>query len=195
MAVTTPSKSTRPPRPSGTALHREVGALAHMTPSQLRAKYAEIFGEEPRSGNSVWLRRRIAWRMQCLAEGNLVERADRLRQRALAMADDADLRVTPPRMPPAQTRTVLGRIGPKTPAATNAATNGGLKPGAWLSRVHKGRRIDVLVTEDGDFEFDGRRFKSLTAVARAVTGSRWNGRAWFGLAPAAGARGAKEATA
>lgn len=182
MAVTTPSKSTRPPRPSGTALHREVGALAHMTPSQLRAKYEQVFGETTRSGNRAWLMRRVAWRLQCLAEGDLAERADRLRQRALAMADDGDLRTTPPRMPPAQAKSVVGRIGPKTPAATPAATNGGLRPGTVLTRMYRGKRIDVLVLDPPDgFEFDGKRFRSLSAVARAVTGAAWNGRLFFGL--------------
>lgn len=177
------------------SIHRQVALLERMTPTQLRAKYLDVFGEETKSGNKAWLRRRIAWRLQVLNEGDLVERAQRLHERALSMACDSDLRVSPPRMPPAQTRDVVGRIGPKTPAATNAATNAGLKPGAWLSRTYRGRRIDVLVTEDGDFEFDGRRFKSLSAVARAVTGSQWNGRLFFGLPPAASARSAKEATA
>ncbi|MCL4209631.1 MAG: DUF2924 domain-containing protein [Phycisphaeraceae bacterium] len=165
-------------------VHREIATLAHMTPSQLRAKYAEVFGEPTRAGNAVWLRRRIAWRLQCLAEGDLVERADRLRQCALAMADDGDLRTTPPRMPPAQTRTVVGRIGPSPRAAvsTTATAPDNLTPGTTLTRVYRGKRLDVLVLDPSEgFEYDGRRYRSLSAVAHAITGAKWNGRLFFGL--------------
>lgn len=177
-------------------VHRDVAALERMTPSQLRERYQQVFGEPTRAGNAVWLRRRIAWRLQCLAEGNLVERAGRLRQRALAMADDGDLRTTPPRMPPAQTRTVVGRIGPSPRAAvtTPAATSDSLTPGTTLTRVYRGKRLDVLVLDPpGGFEFDGRRYRSLSAIARAITGAQWNGRLFFGLT-GTGSR-AKEACA
>jgi DUF2924 family protein len=52
----------------------------------LRAQYRELFGEESRSGNRQFLFRRVAWRLQALAEGDLSERA---RQRALHLAQDA----------------------------------------------------------------------------------------------------------
>jgi Protein of unknown function (DUF2924) len=54
---------------------REVAALQRMTPKQLREKYAEVFGEATGTGNRTWLVRRIAWRLQALAEGDLTERA------------------------------------------------------------------------------------------------------------------------
>lgn len=175
-------------------VHRDVAALERMTPSQLRERYQQVFGEPTRAGNAVWLRRRIAWRLQCLAEGDLVERADRLRERALSMACDSDLRVTPPRMPPAQTRTVVGRIGPQARPTTTAATNAGLTPGTTLTRNYRGKRLDVLVLDPPNgFEFDGRRYRSLSAIARAITGAQWNGRLFFGLT-GTGSR-AKEACA
>lgn len=52
--------------------------------------------------------------------------------------------------------------------------------GAKLTRIWLGRKIDVVVEEDG-FSWEGRRYKSLSAVARAITGSRWNGPRFFGL--------------
>jgi hypothetical protein len=45
---------------------KELAALGRMTPKDLRAKYAEVFGEEARSGNKAWLVKRFAWRMQAL---------------------------------------------------------------------------------------------------------------------------------
>src|SRR3954447_2220920 len=75
-------------------LARQIALLGRMTVTQLREKYAEAFGEATRAGNKVWLARRIAWRLQARAEGGLSERA---KQRAAELADDADLRVVPPR--------------------------------------------------------------------------------------------------
>ncbi len=67
-----------------------------MAVGQLREKYAEVFGEPTRTGNKVWLVKRIIWRMQALVEGDISERA---RQRAAELANDADLRTTVPRAP------------------------------------------------------------------------------------------------
>src|SRR5260370_11956029 len=72
----------------------EVAALQRLGPKQLRARYAEVFGEATAANNRTWLIRRIAWRLQARAEGDLSERA---RRRAEELADDADLRLSPPR--------------------------------------------------------------------------------------------------
>jgi hypothetical protein len=52
--------------------------------------------------------------------------------------------------------------------------------GTRLVRDWNGQRYDVLVTHDG-FEFEGRPYKSLTAIAKAITGTHWNGPHFFGL--------------
>ena len=72
---------------------KEVAALQRMTVKELRARYAEVFGEETPAHNKVWLVKRIAWRLQALAEGDL---SDRARRRAGELACDADLRMNPP---------------------------------------------------------------------------------------------------
>ena len=86
---------------------RQIAALERMTVGQLQARYADVFGETARSGNRQWLFRRVAWRIQALAEGDLSERAY---QRARELARDADIRVRPPKdqevCPPAEVRTV-----------------------------------------------------------------------------------------
>ena len=73
---------------------KEIEELSRMTVGQLRQKYLEVFGEESRSNHKQFLFRRIAWRIQALAEGGLSERA---RRRALEIANDADLRIRAPR--------------------------------------------------------------------------------------------------
>ena len=64
---------------------REVAALKRMTVKELRGRYLDVFGETTRSGNKDWLRKRIAWRIQANAHGDLSERA---RRRAAELADD-----------------------------------------------------------------------------------------------------------
>jgi hypothetical protein len=79
------------------ALTHEVAALQRMTFKELRAKFADVCGDETRSGNRAWLIKRSAWRMQAKYEGGLSERD---RQRARELACDADLRLSAPRMRP-----------------------------------------------------------------------------------------------
>src|SRR5438067_3650047 len=70
-------------------------ALQRLTMQELRVRYAELFGETTSAKNRTWLLRRVAWRLQALAEGELSERAH---QRAAEFANDADLRITAPRV-------------------------------------------------------------------------------------------------
>src|SRR5271165_1995862 len=75
---------------------QEMTALRRLTMRELRARFAELFGETTPAGNRLWLMRRIVWRLQALAEGDLSERA---RRRAADLANDADLRTLPPALP------------------------------------------------------------------------------------------------
>lgn len=80
------------------AVIREIENLRKLTVGGLREKYLEVFGEESRSGNKDYLFRKIAWRLQAEAEGDLSERA---RRRVMEIANDTDsvscagLRATP----------------------------------------------------------------------------------------------------
>ena len=75
------------------AVIAEIEDLRPMKVSALRLKYRELFGEESRSSNKQFLFRRVAWRLQANAEGDISER---IRRRALEIADDADLRIRAP---------------------------------------------------------------------------------------------------
>jgi len=70
-----------------------VAALERMTVAELRPKYAEVFGEGTGAADKVWLRRRIASRVQANVDGELTDRA---MSRAATLAPAADLRVNPP---------------------------------------------------------------------------------------------------
>ncbi len=148
---------------------KEVAALEQMTVGQLQQRYIEVFGEAVRSRHKAYLVRRIAWRLQADAEGGLSERALR---RAEELANLADARVTPPK---AATTT------PRISAAPPGPTDRRLPPaGTAITRRYKRRTISVTVLADG-FEYEGERYKSLSAVAKAVTGSHMNGFRFFGL--------------
>jgi hypothetical protein len=81
-----------------TEVAKELAALPHMGVAALREKYAEVFSEATATGNRTWLLRRIAWRIQANAEGDLCERAT---ARAAELTRDSDLRITAPREKPA----------------------------------------------------------------------------------------------
>lgn len=155
-------------------IQKELAALRRMTVGQLRDRYAEVYGEPTRSYHRDFVIRKIAWRLQANEEGDLSERA---RRRALEIARDADLRLRPP----SRLRLVGDHDGPVVTKTLKTAANGALPmPGALLTRDYKGRRIVVRVLERG-FEFEGEVFKSLSAMAKAITGTHWNGPLFFGI--------------
>jgi len=145
-------------------------ALKEMTVTDLRARYAEVFGEPTRSFNKVHLVKRIIWRMQADAEGGLSERA---RRRAMELANDADLRLGPPRQPAVTTEPTTSpfRVRPDDRLPM---------PGTLLKRDYKGQTLHVRVLQNG-FEFEGEVYRSLSAIARKITGNHWNGYLFFGL--------------
>ena len=153
-----------------------IEALRRLTVAGLREKYREVFGEESRSNHKDYLYRRTAWRLQALAEGDLSERA---RRRALEIANDADLRIRAPKHEDVYkyepNRTVTTRINGRDPRLP--------KLGTLLMREFKGQTHVVKVLENG-FEYEGRRHKSLSAIATAIAGARWNGFLFFGLTDA-----------
>ena len=156
---------------------KEVAALGRLTVKDLRAKHVEVFGEATRSGNKDWLRKRIAWRIQANAHGDLAEWARRIRGRADELANDADLRTTAPKVTPDSQVAI-------TTTATVAFDHDSRlpMPGAILRRPYKGREVVVRVLPRG-FEYEGEVYRTLSAVARAVTGTHWNGYHFFNLTP------------
>jgi hypothetical protein len=152
---------------------KEVAALQRMTVRELGVKFAEVFGEETPANNKGWLIKRIAWRLQALAEGGLSERA---RQRAAELANDADVRLSPPKAMAA-----LGADKRTSTAVLRFKSDDRLPlPGTVITRTYKGETLHVKVLPHG-FEFEGELFKSLSAVAKAITGQHCNGYHFFRL--------------
>ncbi|MEZ6100244.1 MAG: DUF2924 domain-containing protein [Pirellulaceae bacterium] len=151
-------------------IDQEVAVLQQLSTSQLCERYEEVYGRPIRSRHRTYLIRKIAWRLQAQAEGDLTERA---RKRAEELADDAEVRVMPPKLEPPKPVVLKLNAPPSDDPRLPPA-------GAALVRKYKGRQIRVVITPDG-FEHDGKLYKSLSAVANAVTGSHCSGFRFFNL--------------
>jgi hypothetical protein len=154
-------------------IYTEIERLKSLRIQELRTRYREVFGAGSRTAHKQHLVRQIAWRLQVQAQGDLSERA---RRRALEIANDADLKS---QVPPYWEAT---ESTDQTSRQVRHARGAGRIPaaGTLLRRVYRDRTVEVKILRDG-FEYDGRRYGSLSAVARAATGTRWNGLLFFGL--------------
>jgi hypothetical protein len=147
---------------------QEIEALRRLSMKQLKLRYRELFDEDSPSSNRQHIYRRIAWRLQANAEGDLSQRA---LQRARDLAEDNQLRLRAPRD---FWRGLQNSKGTKL-------RDSRLPPvGTVLQRDYQGTMLHVTVAEDG-FRYNERTFRSLSAVAQHVTGTRWNGFTFFGM--------------
>jgi len=159
---------------------KEHSALTGTSVSDLRKRYAEVFGEGTTSRHKQFLIRRILWRLQASREGGLSERA---RHRARELAATSDVRLTAPKAKPAAQ-------GEVTRVSAIKISHDDRLPmlGAVITRPYKGRTIEVRVLPRG-FEYEGTVYRTLSAVAREVTGTHWNGYHFFKLGKKGRGRG------
>ncbi len=159
----------RAERGAAAAIADELAALATMTVGELAEKYREIFGESTRTRNKQYLRKRIAWRIQERAEGGLSPRAlERIEQ----LAPLAPVRW---RQPVARKDGVAAPVIPMTSAARDLRLP---PPGTVVVRIYGDVEHRVTVLADG-FEYKGERHRSLSKIARLITGTPWNGFLFF----------------
>jgi len=152
---------------------QDVAALSRMTVAELRIKHMEAFGEPTRTHNKEYLVKRVAWRLQANAYGDLSEQAKR---RAEELANDADLRTTVPKAFKTENWPELTR------RASITFNKDARVPmvGSNIRRTYRGREVIVRVLPKG-FEHEGKVYRTLSAVAKAVTGTHWNGYHFFNL--------------
>jgi hypothetical protein len=145
-----------------------IARLMHLGIPVLQRVHRELFGEDCTVRHLLYLRRKIAWELQARAEGGLPEES---RQYALGIAWQTILRTRAhSRSRPSATSTVSLGHDTRLPP-----------PGTMLRRDFKGKSVTVKVLSTG-FEYDGRVFGSLSAIANEVTGGNWNGFVFFRLA-------------
>ena len=155
------AQAAQPPAPAFPAIPRtgvlaRLAALQTLPTAELKRQWRELFGKEPPPFNRPYLQSRLAYRVQELAYGGLKPET---RARLEALGEQLD-----------GGNVVLRRVrADSRPLA-----------GTRLVREHAGVEHTVTVLADG-FEWEGRPYRSLSAIARAITGTRWNGWTFFGL--------------
>jgi hypothetical protein len=134
----------------------QLAALKAAPIADLKQKWRELFEREPPPYNRRFLEHRLAYRIQELAYGGLKrETIERLRR----IAEDVDGRDPMRRRQLANDRPIAG-----------------------TRLIREWRGVEHVVTvRDDDFEYQGRPYRSLSSIARAITGTRWNGLVFFGL--------------
>jgi hypothetical protein len=154
----------------------QIEDLRRMKAPQLQAMHRELFGAEHRIANCQHLRRKIAWHMQAAKSGGLLES---VRQYAIAIARGTELRS---RISENASRRRAGVPQDQTVTTKVIQTRDARlpMPGSLIVKKYKDQTVVVRVLNEG-FEYDGRRFASLSAIAGEITGTRWNGIAFFGL--------------
>lgn len=145
----------------------QLAVLETMSVGQLAEKWRELYGEPTRTRNKDYLKKRLAWRIQELAEGGLSASAlARITELGDQMPERWRMRLAPTDATPAP---ALEPRDPRIPPV-----------GTVLRRVFEGVAHEVTVCSEG-FEYAGQRFKTLSAVAKHITGTPWNGFLFFGL--------------
>jgi DUF2924 family protein len=145
---------------------RQIGALRKLTVGGLRKRYLEVFGEETRSSNKQYLFKKIAYRIQEKKHGGL---SDRAKRRAEDLANDSPIHRRPKLGKGEAKGTTVRERDPRLPA-----------PGSLLKRIFGDKEHTVRVLENG-FKYDDKPYRSLSAIAREITGTSWNGFGFFGL--------------
>jgi len=150
-----------------TTIEQHKQRLAALSVGELRIEYESVFGEINNSRHKEYLIKRILWKMQANKYGGLSNKA---LVKAAELADISELRLT---APASQTisRPVTFAITPP---------QGDLTAGTQLERMYKGQRIVVLVMDNG-VRFSGKLYRSLSAVAKEITGTHTSGKLFFGL--------------
>lgn len=135
---------------------RQLASLNQMDLSELKEKYAELYGNEAKVASVQTLRRKLAYRIQEVYYGGL------------SIEEKASLDLIARRDPVANLES--GKLPP-----------GAVPRGTRFSREWHGKIYEVIATGQGTYEYDGSFFRSLTAVAKAITGTQWNGKKFFGI--------------
>ena len=156
--MTSESKKTGTTSPAATdsTVLARLAALKRMSVRELKAEWQSLYGEAAPNNSRVFLEIRLGYRLQELTYGGI----DRETRRMLdLLADEVEglprrkSQIADPRNPVVGTRLIRN----------------------WDGVAHT-----VTVLKDG-FDWQGRKFKSLSAIAREITGTRWNGYRFFGL--------------
>ncbi|MBA3520451.1 MAG: DUF2924 domain-containing protein [Rhizobiales bacterium] len=139
----------------------EIGGLADLDLPALRQRWRELYASEPpvRMSRELMIQA-IAYRIQENIYGGLSHAA--------------------------RMKLVAAREAAAGASSSRAKTQHQVKPGTRFLREWQGHSYEVTATSDGGFLYRGRTCRSLSQIAREITGTRWSGPAFFGLKARAG---------
>ncbi|MEN6358242.1 MAG: DUF2924 domain-containing protein [Armatimonadota bacterium] len=142
---------------------KQIADLQNLTHEELVSLWRTLFGNKPPASNRRFVIKRLAHRIQEITYGGLSEEAHAKMDAALKRHGYDEFGMPKVTSGRAQGKKDMPVIGSK------------------LVREWNGRRYEVTTLRDG-FEYEGRKYRSLSAIAKVITGTHWNGRAFFGLA-------------
>ena len=131
------------------SVRRQLLALAQMSKNELIEKWKDLFGKEPPNYGPVFMRKRLAFRVQKLFYGGLS---------------------------PDLLHAILRNEDP----VTTQEKKRGPRPGTIIVRMWHGEKHEVTIRNNG-YEYNGQLYRSLSAVAKTITGAHWNGNRFFQL--------------
>lgn len=132
---------------------QQLQELQHMSLPELQEKFKDVYGYKPTMNRPMVLKKRLAFRIQELHYGGLTNAEQEF------LNELAD-----------------GQANPESRSKRDP-----LMPGTILIRIWKGKVYETTVMKDGKFEYAGQIFRSLSRVAREITGTQWNGKIFFGV--------------
>ena len=138
-----------------TSVLRQLTALKTMTRTELDDKWRDLYGYEPPRFRRAFLERRLAYRIQELFYGGLEPSVKKKLEEIASEAEGKKPKV-------------------------RVEVNGKILSGTRFVREWNGKIYETIVRDDG-FEYNGQMYRSLSAIATAITGTQWNGRKWWGL--------------
>ena len=149
----------------------QIAALKEMSTERLQKKYEEVFnGNKPVSNNRGYLWKKIAYRIQEIQYGGISKEAQGKIRQLMEEYDPINNKA----------------IRPEKPSGEKPQLKSGTRdrrlpiPGTVITKEYKNNTIQVKVLEKG-FEYSGKTYRSLTAIAKEVTGAHWNGYLFFNL--------------
>jgi len=145
----------------------EIMALKNVPVEELIRRYKELYGEDVAGTHRLYLWRKIAYKLQEHEQGSLSTKA---KGRIKALIEEYD---------PINNKA----LRPDKPVSCMPVTAKDKRlpiPGTIITKAYKDAKYQVKVLEKG-FEYDGKIFKTLSAIAKEITGAHWNGYLFFNL--------------
>ena len=149
----------------------ELEKLKDKSLEELQAQFEQIFGKKTDSTNDTFLQRKIAYRIQEIELGGLSSKAKMRIAELIEKCNPVNNKLLRPRI------TTSGKELKTLPSMRDKRLP---IPGTIMRKKYKGEEIEVRVLEKG-FECNGKRYRSLTQLALEITGSHWNGYAFFNV--------------